>query len=444
MQNYPNSTPVEVFARRRRRLLETIDGVAILRAAPQALRNRDSYYPYRYDSYFWYLTGFTEPDAALVLISADSQRGEAAQSIFFCQPKNAEKERWKGYRYGPQAASEAFAFDAAYPIEELEKRLPDLLANHQNLWYTMGADHKWDSQLAEVLQNLRTQARQGKRAPYCIRDVSYALDALRQIKEANEIQLMQRAADITCQAHERVMRVCQPGMAEYQLEAELTHAFRYAGADGHAYPPIVAGGANACVLHYVNNNAPLPDDAMVLIDAGCELEGYAADVTRTFPVNGVFSAAQRDCYEIVLAAQAAAIAAIVPGAPFHAGHQAALRVLAQGMIDLGLLQGSVDAQIESAAYQRFYMHRTSHWLGLDVHDAGLYHVGDESLPLSEGMVMTVEPGLYIPNETDLPPALAGVGIRIEDDVRVGKQGGEVYSNAAKQIADIEDLMRATK
>uniref|UniRef100_UPI00272E2FD3 M24B family metallopeptidase n=1 Tax=Propionivibrio sp. TaxID=2212460 RepID=UPI00272E2FD3 len=273
------------------------------------------------------------------------------------------------------------------------------------------------------------------------RDLREPLDRMRLIKDAHELQIMRRAANITAAGHVRAMRASRPGLAEYELEAELSYEFRKRGADGHSYSPIVAGGANACVLHYVENDKLLADNTLVLIDAGCELAGYAADITRTFPVNGRFTGPQRDAYEIVLAAQTAAIAAIRPAAPFSAYHDAALRVLVQGMVDLGLLAGTIDGLIESEAYKPFYMHRTGHWLGLDVHDAGEYKSGDEWIALASGMTLTVEPGLYIRPGENIPEHLHGIGIRIEDDVLVTPDGAEVYTSAPKTVAEIEDVMR---
>lgn len=451
------TTPLTAFAARRARLAEVIgSGVAIIPTAPERLRNRDAAYPYRFDSYFWYLTGFAEPEAVLLLIG-----GSPAQSILFCRAKNAEREVWDGYRHGPEAAAQQFGFTAAYPISELATRLPGLLADRPALWHALGEDAAWDATVSAALNALRRDARSGKRAPHSVCDLRAVLDRMRREKDAGELELMRHAGAISAAGHARAMRACRPGMSEYQLEAELSYEFRRRGAAGHAYTPIVAGGSGACVLHYVDNHRRLPEDGLVLIDAGCEFAGYAADITRTFPVNGHFSAPQRDAYEIVLAAQEAAIAAVVPGAPFTAPHAAALNVLVQGMIDLKLLSGTRDGLIESAAYKRFYMHRTSHWLGLDVHDAGEYveylgetapkaggTPGDEAaspppVKLAAGMVLTVEPGIYIAPAADVPPALAGIGIRIEDDVIVGSAGAEVYTAAApKSVAAIEALMRS--
>ena len=427
----------EVFAARRRNLLQRLgNGVAIVPTAPERVRNRDTHHPYGFDSYFWYLTGFPEPEAVLVLAG-----GEQPQSLLFCRGKNEEREIWDGFRYGPEAAREAFGVDAAYPIEELDSRLPELLADRARLWHSIGHDSEWDARIAAALNTVRGQSRAGKRAPAEIRDLRAELDQLRLVKDAHELDCMQRAADIASAGHARAMAACRPGMAEYELEAELTYEFRRRGASAHAYPPIVAGGANACILHYVENDKLLADGTLVLIDAGCEVEGYASDITRTFPVGGRFSGPQKDAYEIVLAAQAAAIAAIRPGAHFMTPHEAAVRVLTQGMVDLGLLKGDLDTLIEGKAYSRFYMHRTGHWLGLDVHDAGEYKEGDNWMQLQPGMTLTVEPGLYIRPGEGVPEHLHGIGIRIEDDVAVTASGCHVYTTAPRSVAEIEEVMR---
>jgi len=425
------------FLARRKRLLKAIgDGVAIVPTAPEVIRNRDAHHPYRFDSYFWYLTGFPEPEAVVVLVG-----GQRPKSILFCREKHQEREIWDGYRYGPKAAKAAFGFDAAYSIEQLDKKLPELLVDRDTLWHAIGHDAVWDARIAKALNAVRAQTRAGKRAPRAIHDLRAELDAMRLVKDAAELSIMQRAADIASAGHARAMRACRPGMAEYELEAELTYEFRKRGADAHAYTPIVAGGANACVLHYVENNKLLNDNTLVLIDAGCEVEGYAADITRSFPVNGRFNAAQKDVYEIVLAAQEAAFAATAPGRHFMEAHDAAVRVLTQGLIDLKLLAGDLDNLIEKGDYKRFYMHRTGHWLGLDVHDAGEYKVGEQWTTLQPGMTITVEPGLYIRPADGIPPALAGIGIRIEDDVRVTANGCDIYTSAPKTIAEIEEVMR---
>jgi len=400
-------------------------------------RNSDAHFPFRYDSYFWYLTGFNEPEATLVLVG-----GDKPQSILFCRNKDETREIWDGFRYGPDGAKKEFGFDAAYSIAELDTKLPELIANRTTLWHSLGHDLAWDARISAALNTVRAQTRAGKRAPSQVHDLREPLDAMRLIKDQHEISIMKRAADISSAAHAQAMRACQVGLHEYALEAELSYAFRKSGADAHAYTPIVAGGSNACVLHYVANNQLLQDGTLVLIDAGCEVEGYASDITRTFPVNGRFSSAQRDVYEIVLAAQSAAFKAIKPGNTFIAPHEAALKTLTQGMVDLGLLKGDVDGLIELEAYKPFFMHRTGHWIGLDVHDVGEYKEGEDWVKLRPGMTLTVEPGMYIRPADDIPEHLHGIGIRIEDDVQVTEQGCDVYSSAPKTVAEIEAVMNS--
>ena len=427
------------YQTRRERLAQQIGaGVVVVPTAPERTRNRDSHYPFRHDSYFYYLTGFPEPEAVCVLAV-----GDTVQSILFCREKNLEREIWDGYRYGPEGARAAFAFDAAYPIASLDEILPKLLANQANLYFDLGADPSWDTRVVGWLNAVRAEARNGVTAPSGIRDVRALLDEMRLFKDPHELDIMRRAAHISGDAHARAMRATRAGRWEYEIEAELLHEFRRHGAQAPAYTPIVAGGANACVLHYVNNNAQLQDGDLLLIDAGCELDGYAADITRTFPVNGRFSAAQKDAYELVLAAQTAAIAAVQPGAHWNAAHEAALQVLVQGMLDFKLCSGSVDSVLESGDYKRFYMHRTGHWLGMDVHDAGDYKRGGEWRALQAGMTLTVEPGLYVRPGEDVPPAFWNIGIRIEDDVNVRENGCEVLTESApRSIADIEATMQA--
>jgi Xaa-Pro aminopeptidase len=428
---------IHPYAIRRARLLNQLgDGIAVIPTAPERVRNRDAHHPYRFDSYFWYLTGFPEPEAVLVLVG-----GAQPRSILFCREKDEEREIWEGFRYGPQGACENFGFDAAHPIGAFDAQLPELLADRSVLWYSLGHDPSWDGRIMAALNAVRAQARAGKRAPGELRDVRVVLDAMRLIKDDHELALMRRAAAISAAGHTAAMRACRPGMAEYELEAELAYEFRRRGADAHAYTPIVAGGLNACVLHYTANDKVLNNGELVLVDAGCEVEGYAADITRTFPVNGRFSAVQRDVYQIVLAAQAAAIDAIRPGARFIDPHDAALRVLVQGMIDLKLFTGTVEGAIASETYKPFYMHRTGHWLGLDVHDAGEYKRGEDWVELAPGMTLTVEPGLYLRPGRGVPHELVGIGIRIEDDVLVTAHGCEVYTHAPKTVEEIEEVMR---
>jgi len=427
-----------IYARRRAALLEKMRrGIAVIPTAPEAVRNGGTHYAYRYDSGFHYLTGFAEPEAVLVLIA-----GDEPQAILFCREKNPEREVWDGYRTGPDAAREKYGFDAAHPIAQLDEKLAELMGNRPALFYPVGQDAAWDRRLLGLRGAVQEKIRSGIRAPDEIHDLRTLLNEMRLFKDGHELATLRRAAAISTEAHRRAMRFVRPGRFEYEVEAELLHEFCRHGARYPAYPSIVAGGANACVLHYVGNDAVLDDGDLLLIDAGCELDGYASDITRTFPVNGRFSAAQKDVYETVLAAQAAAIAAARPGNSWDAPHDAALRVLAQGFIDLKLCQGGVDAVLESGSYKRFYMHRTGHWLGMDVHDVGDYKVGDDWRALQPGMVFTVEPGCYIRPAEDVPEALWNIGIRIEDDVAITTQGCEVLTAAApKAAAEIEELMR---
>lgn len=426
------------FRARRDKLIQQMgEGVAIIPTAPEAIRNRDSHYPFRFDSYFYYLTGFKEPEAVLFVVA-----GKSPKTILFCRDKDIEREIWDGFRYGPAAAMQTFGFDEAYSINQLEELAPQLLANQAQFFYSLGADTAWDSKISAWLNHLRTQARTGVSAPDQIVDVRKILDEMRLIKSPFEIDVMHRSANIAAAAHQRAMQFAKPGMMEYEVEAEFLHEFYRRGAQAPAYTSIVAGGANACTLHYNANNAQLHDGDLLLIDAGCELDGYASDITRTFPINGKFSPAQKDLYALVLAAQAAAIEKVAPGQHWNAPHEAALRVLAEGFIDLGLCSGTVDAVIESGSYRQFYMHRTGHWLGLDVHDAGEYKTSvGEWRQLEVGMVLTVEPGCYVRPADNVPEEFWNIGIRIEDDVIVTSAGCEILTKAApKAISEIEDLM----
>ena len=422
------------------RMIRGGGGVALIPTAPEQPRNRDTQFPYRADSYFQYLSGFTEPEAVLVIVVG---RGDGApQSILFCREKNLDREIWDGFRHGPDGAREAFGFDAAHAIGELDGKLAELLADQPALWFSIGHDAGWDGRIAVALNKVRAESRTGKRAPAAIRDVRAELDAMRLVKDDTELAIMRRAAEISTGAHVRAMRFVAPGRFEYEVEAELLHEFRRLGCEYPAYTSIVAGGANACVLHYVGNDQILRDGDLLLIDAGGELGGYASDITRCFPVSGRFSGPQADVYDLVLDAQAAAIAAVRPGATFAEPHEAALKVLAQGMLDLKLLSGSLDAVIESESYKRFFMHRTSHWLGKDVHDAGEYKEGEHWAPLAPGMVLTIEPGCYIRPADDVPEVFWNIGVRIEDDAVVTAGGSEIITVAApKKIGDIEALMR---
>ena len=413
---------------------QTGGGLALIPTAPEYARNRDSLYPYRHDSYFYYVSGFTEPDAVIALVAGK----DGDRQILFCREKNAEREIWDGFRYGPDAAREIFGFDEAHTIAELDALLPDLASDQPALYTPLGLIPAWDKCVTDLLNEVRSRARTGVSAPEEIVDVRKPLDALRLVKDAEELALMRRAAEISSRAHRRAMAATRPGWYEYQVEAELTHEFLQGGAQAVAYPSIVAGGPNACVLHYRDNNRQLQDGELLLIDAGCEYQSYASDITRTFPVSGRFSGPQKDVYELVLAAQQACLDAVRPGADFHDYHHTAERVLAQGYIDLGLLEGTLDGVLESGSYKQFYMHRAGHWLGLDVHDAGLYQVNGASQKLVPGMVLTVEPGTYIRRADNVPEAFWDIGVRIEDDVLVTVGGHENLTRASpKSVAEVE-------
>ena len=453
-----------VYAQRRAALAALISekgagGVAIIPTAPERARNRDSDFPYRHDSYFYYLTGFTEPNAWLVIAAN-------GHSTLFCQPKDLEREIWDGIRLGPEAATTILGVDAAHSVQALDSLLPPLLENQTCVWYPFATHKGLETRIDEWLSKVRAKVRTGVVCPSQQRDLCVVMDEMRLVKDASEQATMRRAAAISAAAHVRAMqtsaRLLRAGedAREYHLEAELLHEFRRHGAQFPAYTSIVAAGANACVLHYRADTAPLRDGELVLIDAGCELDGYASDITRTFPANGRFTGPQRDLYNLVLASQDAAVAATRAGARFTDPHDATLRVLSQGLLDLGLLSkqqhGTADDVIAKKAYVAFYMHRTSHWLGMDVHDCGSYvepgHTppADTSVPtapppgriLHPGMVLTIEPGLYVRPSPEVPEAFWNIGIRIEDDAIVTATGCELISRGVPVKADeIEALMR---
>jgi Xaa-Pro aminopeptidase len=442
-------TDIHPFHERRQRLLAHMraqgGGIAILPTAPEAVRNRDGEYPYRHDSDFFYLSGFVEPEAWLVLIAnADDH------ALLFCRPRNPDAETWTGLRVGPEAAAERFGFDEAYSVEEIDDILPELLLDQPTLYAPFDRGDIVDGPLREWLDTARGHARTGRRTPQRVQNLSPILAEMRVVKDAAEIATMRHAARISAGAHARAMRAARPGMREYELEAELLYEFRRHGAQAPAYNSIVAGGANACILHYPAGDAELRDGDLVLIDAGCELDSYASDITRTFPVNGRYSGPQRALYDLVAAAQQATVEAIRPGQPWNAGHQAALRVLVQGMLDEKLLKGSLDGVLESGDYKRFYMHQTGHWIGLDVHDVGDYRdplampVDDERpwRQLQPGMMLTVEPGIYVTPADDVPEQFWNIGIRIEDDALVTDTGCELITRGVPVDArEIEALMR---
>lgn len=433
---------LEPLKKRRDELMRIMgEGVAVIPTAPVLIRNRDVHFPFRADSDFYYLTGFNEPEALAVLVPGRPE----GEFVLFCRDKDPEREIWDGRRAGPEGARERYGADQALPISEADRVLPGLLENQRKVFYSMGRHADLDTRIMGWLNEVRGRARAGVAAPAEFVDLDHVLHELRLIKRADEIKLMRRAARIAAAGHQRAMKACRPGMHEYELEAELLYEFRRQGSQSPAYPSIVGGGANGCILHYVENESPLRDGDLVLIDAGAELDGYASDITRTFPVNGRFTPPQRELYQLVLEAQAAAITVSVPGRHWNEPHEQAVQVLTGGLVDLGLLEGDVDTLIEKGAYRRFYMHRTGHWLGLDVHDVGDYKVDGAWRQLEPGMVLTVEPGLYISPAPDLDEQFWNIGIRIEDDVLVTQNGNEVLSaDAPKTIADIESLMRGSR
>ena len=432
------SINIKEFSSKRSQLTAKMaDGIAIVPTAPEVIRNRDSHYPYRFDSHFYYLTGFKEPESVLVLIA-----GNSPKSFLFCRDKDMEREIWDGFRYGPEAAKTIFGFDETYSIAQLDEILPKLMGNQAKLFYSLGASSDWDVKVTGWLNKVKDLARTGVSAPESVVDVRQLIDVQRLIKSPYEIDLMRRSANIAAGAHNRAMRFAKPKMYEYEVEAEFLHEFYKNGSQSPAYTSIVAGGANACTLHYNANNCVLNNGDLLLIDAGCELDGYASDITRTFPVNGKFSPAQKDLYELVLSAQLAAIDVAQPNNHWNAPHEAALNVLVDGFIHYGLCKGTVDEVLENGSYRQFYMHRTGHWLGLDVHDAGEYK--DKSgnwVLLQVGNTLTVEPGCYVRPADNVPAHFWNIGIRIEDDVLITTTGNEVLSkNAVKSVADIEALM----
>ena len=431
-------TQLDIFSRRRRDIMALMgDGVAVMPTAPVSRRNNDVDYPFRPDSDFQYLSGFPEPESVLVLVPGRTH----GEYILFCRERDAEKETWHGRRAGLEGAIESFGADDAFPIEDIDDILPGLLENRPKIFSCMGRYSEFDNQLLQWFNEVKSKKRAGVNAPGELVDISHLLHEFRLIKSNHEISIMKRAARVSADAHCRAMRACRPGMMEYQIEAELEYEFLKGGAHSSAYPSIVAGGANSCILHYTENRDKLIDGDLLLIDAGAEIDCYAADITRTLPVNGTYSAEQRAVYDIVLDAQAAAITEVKSGHHWNQPHEAAVKRLAQGMIDLGLLEGGIEDVIENKRYQRFYMHRTGHWLGMDVHDVGDYRLGDQWRLLEPGMVLTVEPGLYIPAADDVDQRWHNIGIRIEDDVLVTRKNAQVLSGGVpKQPAEVEALM----
>ncbi|MDR1528825.1 MAG: aminopeptidase P N-terminal domain-containing protein [Burkholderiales bacterium] len=439
----PESVNTAIYRERRERLLQTISrrggGIVIMPTAPELFRNRDTHFPFRAESYFYYLSGFPEPEAALALVC--NAQGKT-RHILFCRDKHDECEIWEGLRYGVKMARDFFLFDEAFSIDELDTMLPTLLTNQPVLYTPLGLFADWDRRIMQTREKVRAQVRGGDMPPSTLIDVRNELDAMRLIKDRHEIALMRFAAEISGKAHIRAMQKARSGLYEYQIEAELVYEFLKSGAQAVAYPSIVASGENTCVLHYTANRRQMREGDLLLIDAGCEYQYYASDITRTFPVGKRFTAAQKDVYEVVLEAQRACFAALRVDTPVSEYHAAAERVLAQGMIDFKLIEGPLDAALESGSFRRFYMHRAGHWLGMDVHDAGYYRgTGDDQpLKLVSGMVLTVEPGIYIRATADIPAALHNIGIRVEDNVLITKDGIDILTkNTPKTISDIERL-----
>lgn len=428
------------FERRRKVLMEQMEpnSIAIVPSAPTYIRNRDAEFPFRQDSDFYYLSGFAEPNAVIVL-APGREHGEA---IMFCRERDREKEIWNGYIAGPEGACERYGFDDAFPIDDIDDILPGLLEGSERVYYAMGKDSEFDRRVMEWVNTIRAKVRTGATPPGEFLDLDHYLHDMRLYKSAAELRIMRQAGEISAKAHARAMQVCKPGMNEYQIEAELLHEFGKHGARYPAYNPIVGSGDNSCILHYIENNQKLKEGDLLLIDAGCELDYYAADITRTFPVSGKFSAEQKALYEVVLAAQSAAMQEIKPGKHWNEAHEASVRIITEGLVELGLLKGAIDDLIQKETYKSFYMHRIGHWLGMDVHDVGDYKVGGQWRVLEPGMVMTVEPGIYVsPDEQSVAKKWRGIGIRIEDDVVVTKDGYEVLSVGVPKAADdVEAIM----
>jgi Xaa-Pro aminopeptidase len=432
------------YARRRKALMQQMEpnSIAIVPAAKEKIRSRDTHFTFRQDSDVHYLSGFDEPDVVLVLIPGR----EHGEFVIFCRERDRAKEIWDGYRAGPEGACKIHGADDAFPISDIDEILPGLIEGRERVYYALGRDPEFDAQVMGWINRIRAKVRAGATPPGEFLDLSHFLHDLRLYKSAAELRLMAEAGRIAAAAHCRAMRFCKPGVFEYQLEAEILHEFAMNGARHAAYSTIVGGGANGCILHYIDNDQPLRDGDLVLIDAGCEYEYYASDITRTFPVNGVFSKEQKALYEVVLEAQAAAIAQVRPGNHWNDPHDAAVRTLTAGLVKLGLLQGKVEELIAAEAYREFYMHRTGHWLGMDVHDVGDYKIHGQWRVFEPGMVLTVEPGLYVaPDNSRVAKKWCGIGIRIEDDVVVTKQGCQVLTgDVPKTVAEIEALMAGKK
>lgn len=436
------SLPTKEFQQRRQDLMNQMEpnSIAIVPSANTVLRNGDSEYRFRQSSDLYYLSGFTEPQSVLVLVPGRAQ----GQCMLFCQEKDPLKELWTGKLLGPEGAIQQLGMDDAFPIGDIDDILPGLIEGRERVYYAMGKDEQFDHRVMEWVNIVRKKVRSGAHSPGEFLMLDHRLHEMRLIKSKGELDLMREAGQIAVRAHMRAMQVCRPGMYEYQVEAEFMHEFYRAGCSGPAYTSIVAGGDNACILHYTENDQLLRDGDLLLIDAGCEYQCYASDITRTFPVNGRFSPEQRAIYELVLAAQLAAIETVAPGRHWDDPHNATVQVLTEGLVRLGLLSGKTEDLIEQGAYRDFYMHRAGHWLGMDVHDVGDYKIDGKWRQLEPGMVMTVEPGLYIaPDNQQVEPRWRGIGVRIEDDVAVTRNGYEILtSGLPKTVAEIESFMAA--
>ena len=428
------------FARRRKNLMGMMDKhtIAIIPGAREVTRSRDTEYPFRQNSDLFYLTGFEEPDAVLVLVPGRRQ----GQVVLFCRERDPDMELWNGYRLGPEGAVAYLGVDDAFPIDDLDEILPGLIEGTQRIYYSMGHDDVFDQRVMGWVNQIRKLVRTGAAPPADFTDLAFLLHEQRLIKSAAEVRVMRKAGEISAAAHVRAMQECQPGRYEYHLEAAIQHTFAEHGARFPAYNSIVGSGANACVLHYTENASKMRAGDLVLIDAGCEYQGYAADITRTFPVSGQFSNEQRAIYDVVLEAQRAAIAKVRPGNTWNQPHDATVRVITRGLIKLGLLRGKERELIKAEAYRDFYMHRAGHWLGLDVHDVGEYRVDGRWRQLEPGMVLTIEPGIYVAaDNTKVPKRWRGIGVRIEDDVVVTEQGCDVLTcDVPKRADEIEALM----
>ncbi|RMV85321.1 Aminopeptidase P [Pseudomonas coronafaciens pv. garcae] len=436
--------PKSEYARRRKALMAQMEpnSIAILPAAAVAIRNRDVEHVYRQDSDFQYLSGFPEPEAVVVLIPGR----EYGEYVLFCRERNPERELWDGFRAGQEGAIRDFGADDAFPITDIDEILPGLIEGRDRVYSAMGSNPEFDRHLMDWINVIRSKAHLGAQPPKEFVALDHLLHDMRLYKSAAEIKVMRAAADISARAHVRAMQACRAGLHEFSLEAELDYEFRKGGSKMPAYGSIVASGRNGCILHYQQNDAALRDGDLVLIDAGCEIDCYASDITRTFPVNGRFSAEQKAIYELVLKSQYAAFDAIGPEKHWNQAHEATVQVITAGLVELGLLRGDVDQLIETEAYKAFYMHRAGHWLGMDVHDVGEYKVGGEWRVLEVGMTLTVEPGIYIsPDNLDVAKKWRGIGVRIEDDVVVTRQGCEILSGGVpKTVAEIEALMAAAR